>query len=323
VELHPGNINNVQISFAETLDLVITQIVFSRGETEDPFPVPLTSISEAATMDFPTLNSNINRILVPSAEGNFPALPRPGTSIAMLEGFNVNHRQWISNLAIMDGYLHVQIGSTHGALSSGMGLTTPGGDMVFPAGQEWFQTDENFQPIPGPFMIPEEGDLPPYTFVELVFPIDANMLEHYTLTLFNSFQTGIEGHWAVSIDIDSTSDQMRSWEGTANVGGVGNFVIESMLITPLSVRFTGSFEYTGAWISIGDEMFVETTEGIVALSPGTGLYTSTAPPTLNPYERTYEHTQAWSFDVYSTAYAPIDVASVIAVIIDGVRVPLD
>ncbi|MCL2216237.1 MAG: hypothetical protein FWB91_04360 [Defluviitaleaceae bacterium] len=281
------------------LRLSFDHIIFNDGYEEVAFPISLVELEEAFDVIY-LPSFNFDYLLLPQGEGNFPALPSPG---CRLWDSSEGHRQWISNMGIIDGHLHIQTGSTHHPRTGGpsstvsVELLAPGGMPVTDAFHTNFGTNADFQHHE--WANGYHGLQ--YAFIESIFPINIDELEHYTLTLRNHFRYGTEGNWDVTIYFDDTSGQMRKWEGSADIG---EFVLEGMILSPLGIRFTGSFEYHGERVRFGNEIAVETPEGIIPLRPSGGSY---FPP-------------RWSFDVFAIAHSPIDAASITAVIVDGVRI---
>jgi hypothetical protein len=301
------------------LELAIEHVVFTHGRKDITFPVPLTELgATAALMDFPTMNSDFNRILVPAREGNFPPIPYTGSVFRFQREDN---HEWISGAAIIDGYLHVQT-ATSGFASTNVMLTNPEGNWVVPADQTWFSADVNFQlndrlNIRGEapeFDCPYEervywANRIYYQFFEVRIPIDVTRLEYYSLDFIGSYETGVAGRWAIALDnVEAADVLIRSWEGSATVN---SFTIESMTVNPLSINVNGTFVYTGAWISLG-EISLETPGGIIEMGIPSGWHT------VN-----HENPERSTFDVRSRAYSTLDVPSITAVIIDGVRIPLE
>ncbi|MCL2397629.1 MAG: hypothetical protein FWC93_06125 [Defluviitaleaceae bacterium] len=308
---------------SDIFELVISQITFNRGHTIELFPVQPTDIGGADTMPHETWNSDLNKVLVPSRGENFPSLPALDPMVGQPY---YEHSRWISNLAIIDGNLHVQLGTTAWAGSAGfVPLVGPDGEKVFPIEQIWFMADEDLQPTMSGIELRAEDEeyQTQYSFSEIVFPINVDKLAYYSLEFWRNYEFGVVGHWAVTVHTDDTSDQIRMWEGNVAVGTVGNFVVETMVVNPLGVRLIGSFEYTGAWITIGENVFVEIPDGLVATGTASGWHSSSGGWEYNRDTGEYEYPELWTFDIFSTALSPIDVASVTAVIVDGVRIELE
>jgi len=317
---------------SDIIEIIIGAIVFDHGVINHPFPLQLTSLTEQPTTYYATWNSDLNRVLTPTMGQGLPELPPPPSVPLGLRNINAeDHSSWLSSVAIIDGYLHVQFGSTHQGPNRMVNLIAPDGTYVFPSGgQEWFSTDEHLQIVNFPVTdLRADGestqeqldafaeemqrymDKMHYDFYEMVFPIDISNLENYTLKFVDFYQTGIEGSWKFTIYTDDNSDQVRSWEGSVSVGRTGYFVIETMIISPLGIRTTGGFIYDGRWINLSD-VAVETPDGVFYLADPSGWFVPN-----------HEAGYYGEFNVLSRSLAPIDVANVSAVIVDGVRIPLD
>jgi len=300
---------------SKILTLPITSIVYDQGFTHNAmaFPVQLTELLTLAninTLAYDTPLFDHNFVLTPNRAGSFPALP--GVEDA-----------WISNIAIIDSNLHVQIG-THGGLGGlnfGINLEAPDGSSVFSGyAHTVLLADENLQPIHRDMdalenMLYDEffawHDAIPYSFTEMVFPVDIMALAEYSLT-FTGAGTGhyaytVDGDWTVEINTTYTEDQLLTWEGSVTVAEA---LIKSISITPLGVRVTGGYvELNDIWLNAAVDVSIITTEGVAAMSSNVGWF--------------LDFPNAYDFVSFSRAPAPINVASVSAVIIDGVIISLD
>jgi len=316
-----------QLEFQDVVDipnvfeLIISDVRFETRRTEMDFPVALSALSSAQTVqnpmyipgrDFPTWCAEY--ILVPSMGDNFPALPGDG---------------WISNAAIINGNLHVQIAtpviettelggrSANGNVISGATLTQ-NGNMVAPINQSFVQVDANLQGLSlyqQQSMSPEElGEWvrnAPYHISEVVFPIDITALESYSLTLIGMFEHSVAGNWTMTVCTGETSGQMRLAASDVIVGGA---VVESVMVTPLGVSFSGIVDggiADGAAAFRGRSIYIETPAGNILVQENPSVVFS----------------EMYGTDAIFTGFArsesPIDVAEVTAVVIGDVRVAVE
>lgn len=315
------------------LGLVVERIQFDSGRIYAEFPIPLSSITDAPTMELPApdwellididhdreriesreivLYDTPGRMLTqPEWEPNVVLVPNRASDSAALPILN-DAQHWVSGVAIIDGYLHIQTASTEMSTFFPI-LIAPDGTDVFPTNQTWFAADENFE-ILADIIMRGMDDYRHYHFAELVFPINVNELESYLITLMGWSDSSIEGRWEMTVYTDDASDQVRFWEGSVTMG---DYILERFVLNPLGLRFEGSTQGTVMWSEMwsapGDTVKLETPVGIIQLGnyhEGWGF------SVLRGATET-------SFNGFATSNEPIDVASVTAVIIDEVRIPI-
>jgi len=261
--------------------------------------------------------------------------PSRGELFAGIGYTDGNH--FISNMGVINGYLHVQVGTRvmpprglSGSFDGGRAimpvLTTPSGEMSMERvyynsylsgwlNPTWartvanFMTDENLQPLSA-----QDFENAQYFFLEYIFPVNVDELDQYTLSLEGTiFPDGINIDTGMRITAgDST--QIRSLHGISVA--VETAIVNSVILNPLGVRFAGEFEDAGYDVSgpfalrsfsFGAEVVLETTEGNVYLGQA-----HTRIPAM----------PLTTFTSLARAEAPIDIDTVTAVIVDGVRIPL-
>jgi len=228
---------------------------------------------------------------------------------------------WISNMAVMDGNLHVQIGRHgSGGLHRGINLFAPDGSIVFSGyGHNSIFADEYLQPYQPE--LPEDWGInvmfcidAPYSFTEIVFPVDVDALGDYSLTITGgTIGGGIysqSGDWTMTICTADANNQINIWEGSAQVGDV---IIETVTVTPLGVRITGTYaQLDGIWLTVvGMDLYIVTPEGNTLLRTMEGRF--------------IDFPASYDFEVFSrdrTGGQLIDVAAVSAIILDGVTIPI-
>jgi hypothetical protein len=296
-----------------SLPFTIEHIVFYNGNEESLFPIPLSELGEVPTIYSHARGDGLrNHVLQPQSEGNFPALPPPGWHAWMNAE---NSSQWISNAAIMDGYLYVQLGSTitdnsyhdirglstsNAAATANFILVAPNGTEVVPISYKNFSTNARFQ------ISSLRGA--PYVFDEFVFPIDVHNLDEYTLLVRNYYQDGMRGNWDITVYFDDTSDQIRIWEGPVNLED-WQVTVDVVTISPLGVNISGTnYDASFDWmhVSVG----FETSDG-----------QNDSPPA--PLMSVHRGAIPLPFDIFISAESVLDISTVTAVIIDGIRIPLD
>jgi len=303
------DLNNISIYFNEGSDFIA--------------PLSIKLQTDTVTMLIPdgfyhSLPQDI--MLAPALAGAFAELP------------HANGYQWISGMAVIGDYLHIQLGERifqRSVFSSGFGhpmLTTPRGDVsavrhydgqhfigtYFPYWARYsmmLHTCENLQPLD----ITQGGVHASYVFREYAFPVSVNDIEDYALAI-----QGFIAPCGLDMDLGirvyaGNSNQIRTINTTITREDA---TIDSIVISPLGVRFTGKlgdnittkddgvFELRTFVIS---DVVLETTSGDINLGHATTMI------------------NAWpeiSFSGLARATTPIDVEAVTAVIVDGIRVKL-
>jgi len=304
------------------LDLNNISIYFNEG-SDFTAPLSIKLQTDVSTMPIPdgfyhSLPQGV--MLVPSLAGEFAELP------------HANGYQWISGMAVIGDYLHVQLGERifqRSVFTSGLGhptLTTPRGDVsavrhydgqyfigtYFPYWARYsimLHTCENLQPLD----IMQGGVHASYVFREYAFPVNVNDIENYSLA--------IQGFIApCGLDMDLG---IRIYAGDSNqIRTINTIVvredatIDSITISPLGVRFTGELS-DNITIAEGEvfelrtfvinEVVLETTMGEINLGHAVTMISQW--PEI-------------SFSGLARAPTPIDIDAVTAVIVDGVRIEL-
>jgi len=274
---------------------------------------------------FPWDNIDIPQwILEPALAGQFPELP-----------YSLG-RQWISGIDIVEGFLHVQMGmsmlpddtSVVGRIAYPE-LTTPSGDVITPWGNmSRFFTNADLQPIH--LFLPIDPDVlaavntarmageiledviledvfvanddvmyAPYMFTDIFFPVNINELELYSLNLAGTCMFGVNIDLGLIINLGS-DEYIRT---IANDMPVGDVIVESVAVTPLGIHFSGRFE-PNQFVTVGTEVVLETTLGNIDLGAAQGLFMGIT----------------GTFNCFVGTGSVIDVDSVVAVVIDGVRI---
>jgi len=296
--------------FSEVLDVELSGL-----QGAEVMPVP-----EVAMID--RVGEAHYQMLMPAMAGAFPELPYS------------NGHQWISGMAVVDGYLHVQLGERihRGAvdiISGRMGrpmLINPAGETSeaefcidtrvgelpdWVAAAVYLFTDENLQPI--------EAVYASYTFREAVFRVNIDELDAYTLVLEGSYTPeSVSFDMGLHIYADDDS-QIRM---LSDVGLFGDVNVGSIIISPRGVRLTGHVEGHDGMAAAGDDagqfrLISEVME--VALETDAGIVLMGLPLSSN---RVVLTDAVMPINTIFRAETPVDVTAVTAVIIDGMRLPL-
>ena len=309
-------------SVQDYLDLSNILLYFNKG-SDFSEPLPMELQIDADTMPVPdgfyhSLPHGV--MLAPTLAGKFAELPY------------ANGYQWISGMAIVGDYLHIQLGERiypRSFFSGGVGhpvLTTPSGDVsavrlyegqnyigtYFPYWARYsvmLHTCENLQPLD----ITQGGTRASYVFREYAFPVNANNIENYSLKIQGFIAPcGVEMDLGIRVHAGDSS-QIRTINKTLVREDA---TIDSITISPLGVRFTGEMgdavtieegEVFSLRTFVIDDVVLETSDGEISL--GRAVTMISAWPEI-------------SFSGLARANMPIDVGAVTAVIVDGVRLEL-
>ncbi|MCL2372706.1 MAG: hypothetical protein FWC78_04810 [Defluviitaleaceae bacterium] len=247
----------------------------------EPFPIQPGEIPEAELVYY--LTHGDIKILMPQPAGAFPPLP---------DGL-YGSPQWISNVGIVDGHLHVQFAGRVGRGTATARLIAPCGEYV----SSGVVTSEL---RPGA----DFGNFGAYSFTETIFPIDMANAEDYKLMLRVYYRESLRGRWVLEVDAASAQSEIFTWEGEVKSG---EFTINKLTVSPLFVRFSGAF--SGEFDSHDfayhrPNVVLETAGGEIPL---VGFAASFGAPRFELTYRTRTH---------------LDVDAITAVVVDGVRIPV-
>lgn len=211
--------------------------------------------------------------------------------------------QWISNIGILDGKLHVQIGGywnkEFGSSDATLFLMSPDGELI-----EWdyelrFLGDANHRL----FDLEENGYKDAvYKYDEAVFTVDTEEMSDYILCFTGLVHSGVEGRWRVVANLSDTTQQMRIW---TNHIVVEDYLFEHMTLSPLGLQVVGTYKGEECMAG-GMALAIETVDGVIMLEGGGGSYNS----------------QKQTFNWHWNTENPLDVATATAVIINGTRIPV-
>ncbi|MCL1788613.1 MAG: hypothetical protein FWG38_11555, partial [Defluviitaleaceae bacterium] len=289
-------------------ELLINEVAYERRTTERDFPVALSDLTAAPLMPHPS----------PS--------PSQGTSCADYilaptrgEGFPAVDGGWISNMAIIDGHLHIQMIAPLNERASSAFLLGSDGEHVPPVSWTFIHVDPNLE-----FLTVEEMDAlmeeslddfiawidASYGLLEVVYPIDVNALDTYALRMWGMDEGVVRGDWSMTIYTGHASEHMRAWHTDVNLDDT---IIQTMTVSPLGVGATGivTTDIHAAMASMHSAVWVETSQGNV-------MVTEFA---LGRFSQGYGKNA--TFSIFARADSPIDVVDVTAVIIGDVRIPVE
>lgn len=212
--------------------------------------------------------------------------------------------QWISNVGIIDGKLHVQIGQLFnkefGSSDATLMLMDSKGEVTSYDYELTFITYKDNR-----LMNIQKDDFKDavYKYNEAVFTVDKNKLDDYNLCFLGSVYSGVEGRWKVATNLNDTSNQMRTFVNDIPVDGN---LFQHISINPLGVQIDGTFETDELMVS-EISLALETSNGIIELEGGgSGSHNS----------------EKHVFNLYWNTKTPLDVETVTAIIINGTRIEL-
>ena len=283
---------------ADPLELGSFLIYFDeRAYENEPVAVSLSDLAETEVTplredqiwggtNVPDDRSGLTEALVP---GRYAALP------------SGEDDQWLSNIGIVDGKLHVQTGKVFGkefgSSDATLSLMASDGELIAPDYELMLLGDGDQR------LLGEDGfDDAVYKYEESVFSVNTDELKGYTLCYSGLVHSGVEGHWKVAANLSDTSRQMRIWTSDIEVDG---YRFEYLTLSPLGLEVRGSYE-GDKWAS-EMSLALETGDGLIPLEGGGG--------SQNADEHTFN--SSWNTET------PLNVTTVTAVIVNGTRIPVE
>lgn len=223
----------------------------------------------------------------------------PGYYVDMPHG---EKDQWVSNIGVIDGKLHVQIGTVFGKEFGSNDASLSLKDL-----------DGNL--IPSDYVLVFLGDVnnhlldlkqtdyanAMYKYQEAIFSVNIEDLSKYTICYTGSFSTGVEGNWNVTANLSDSNKNIRIWTNDISVEG---HLFEHLTLSPLGLQVIGTYKGEECMVS-NMILEVETIDGIIPLKGGGG--------SQNPEKHTFN--SSWN------TTTPLDVSTVTAVFINGTRIP--
>ncbi len=286
---------------SDPLELGSFLIYFSERAYEDePISISLSGLGKA---EFTPIREDYiwGGMNVPEDRSALTEALTPGYYASMPHG---EEDQWISNIGILDGKLHVQTGKNFGKEFGSsdvlLHLMTPEGELLDCDYELAFLGDGDHR-----LLDIEKSDYADavYKYEESVFSVDTEKLDGYTLCYTGSVYSGVEGRWKVAANLSDTSRQMRIWTNNISVEG---HLFEYLTLSPLGLQVLGSYE--GEKCMAGEmSLELETADGIIPLEGGGGGHNS----------------QKKTFSLHWSTETPLDTAAVTAVIINGTRIPAE
>ena len=289
--------NSSYSSISDRLEVSSFLIYFDIKDYEnEPVSVSLDNIGEAKTIA-------INEDMIWGGNGQpadwsiFKKALTPGRYAALPHG---EDDQWISNIGIVDGKLHVQTGKIFhkefGSSDASLSLMAPDGELIeFDYALNLFG-DNNYQLLDF-----EENGYPDatYKYEEFVFSVDTESLDDYTLCYSGLVSSGVKGQWKVASNLSETSQQMIILTEEISVEG---YLFEHVLLSPLGLQLIGSYE--------GDD-FVADKISVAIETPD-----DTFPLDMGASQNSHMFNLEWSPD------KPLDITTVTAVVINDTRIPV-
>ncbi|MGG4142453.1 hypothetical protein ABEW34_04915 [Paenibacillus algorifonticola] len=266
---------------------------------DEPISVSLTGIADVETI--PIKKAQIwGGSNVPSDLSSLTEALMPGDYASMPHG---EKDQWVSNIGIIDGKLHVQIGNIFnkefGSSDAMLSLKGPDGNLISKDYSLVFLSDKKNNLLD---LENNDYDDAKYKYEEFVFPVGSENISKYTLYYTGSVYSGVEGNWKVVVNSSDTTANLRTWKNDISVEG---HLFEYITLSPLGLQVIGT--YKGENLMVSDMLLeIETVDGIIPLEGGGG--------SQNPDKHTFN--SSWD------TKAPLDITKVKAIIINGTRIPV-
>lgn len=210
--------------------------------------------------------------------------------------------QWISNIGIIDGRLHIQLGSNFkkdfGPSSAYFTIRDGEGEPLVYEGSRIFLTDGE-----GKILEIDEfnPDLAEYKYEEFIFP-PVGEREVYELYYTGYISHGVSGHWEVETDLTRDSKNMKTIDREISLG---DYKFEKISLSPLGLKLAGSYE--GRDLGGDFKIDLVTKEGLLELENAGGSLDR----------------ENSSFDLDYRSHKVIRIEEVEALIIDGFKIELD
>ena len=284
---------------SDPLELGSFLIYFDKSEYEEPIALSLAEIDESATTPIEEKQiwggSNL-----PDNLSFIKSVLTPGYYTDMPHG---EKEQWVSNVGIIDGRFHVQIGrfsgGEFGPTDANLSFIDSEGNIISPDYELMLYGNKDNR-----LLSHEEDDAHDmaYKYNEFVFTVSAEDLNKYTLYYAGTVYSGVEGSWKVAANLSDSNKNIRTWANDISVEG---HLFENITLSPLGLQVRGIYEGEDCMAS-DMKLEVETEDGIIPLDGGGGS------------EDPEKHTFNSSWD----ANTPLDVTKVTAIIINGTRIPI-
>jgi len=307
------------------LTFSINDITFSWEFIDNkPLPVSLADLPAPATIQVMLGDHASSSIRYDTYNNPIPIeMLLPG-KFAQIPGYPDDSGTWISNMGIVDGQLRIQtiqdMTSRFGGTGVAFSLIDIDGEVIFPAETLWGRAWEDYLPVSSLIAIEEDRRMAPYSITEYIFDVDIDMLAEYELVFVGGISTGVEGNWTISVSTGDTANQIITIRDEIIVMGHN---AEFITLNPLGLQVRGSFDReTNTWVRGSGEhgefvAYVETSEGNIRLIGGSRGYSNTF------VDRNSPEPMGGHFDWNWQAESPLDISSVTAIIIEGMRIEIE
>lgn len=264
---------------------------------DEPISVSLTGIEDVETIPIEKAQIWGGRNLT-SDLSSLTEVLMPGDYASMPHG---EKDQWVSNIGIIDGKLHVQIGKIFnkefGPSDAMLSLKGPDGNLISNDYSLVFLSDKKNNLLD---LENNDYDDAKYKYEEFIFPVRSESISKYTLYYTGSVYSGVEGNWKVAANSSDKTANLRTWKNDISVEG---HLFEYITLSPLGLQVIGT--YKGENFMVSDMLLeIETVDGIIPLEGGGGSH--------NPDKHTFN--SSWD------TKAPLDITKVKAIIINGTRI---
>lgn len=266
---------------------------------EEPINISLEKIKVADTLPINARkiwggnNIGDNRDLYTKAliPGNFGSMPHG------------EKEQWISNVGIIDGKLHVQIGTVFnkkfGTTDAHIDLKDEKGNIISYDYSLVLLADEKNNILD---LARNDYADAIYKYKEFIFPVRPENLSKYNLLYTGSVSTGVEGNWMVATNLTDSIKNILTWTNDILIEG-HNF--EYITLSPLGLNAMGSYKGESFYAS-DMTVKIETLDDIIQLESGGGSRDS----------EKQRFSSSWD------AETPLDIERVTAIIINRTRIPI-
>lgn len=285
---------------ADPLELGSSLIYFDKRTYEkEPINTPLIKIKDADTVSINesqiwggrNMSDNKGLYTMALAPGNYASMPHGEKD------------QWMSNIGIIGGKLHIQIGKIFnkefGSNDATIELKNQDGNLISSDYRLVLLADEgnNFLNLKKN----DYGDAA-YKYEEYIFPIGVKDLDKHTLSYTGAVSSGVEGNWKIAAGLGDSTRNILAITDDILIDG---HILEYITLSPLGLQGMGTYE--GEKCHIHDMIVkIETVDSIIQLEDGGGSQNSE------------KHRFNASWDIGE----PIEVSKVKAIIINDIRIPI-
>jgi hypothetical protein len=280
----------------------------------EPLPVDLSSLAESESIHI--LKENIYTGSGKATAGIVEAdALSPGFLSPMPHG---NDSQWISSAGIIGGKLHIQIATVFTmdfgpSFTPQLFLETKDSEYIEADYSIGLICDGNYKIFS---MYREAYDGAEIRLEDYVFSVDLNELADMKLCFYGSVSSGVRGQWSVTAPLSDTSKQIRVFDKQASVNG---YDFDHFTLSPLGLEATG---FLG---EKADERLLGLATGVLGEDEWLAMEAKAETPYglvfLGKGGSSFNH-QDKSFSISWRTDETLDVASVTALIIGEVRIPI-